>query len=91
MRQLARLLRPGDPQRHFCGVYERSTRAMREEIARGGFADPEWVARWTVAFAEMYLAALDGRRSGRSAQIAQESDHGPDCLPRSILCRLSGA
>ena len=36
----------------------------REGVGGGLFEDPEWVERWDVAFAELYLSALDAHLSG---------------------------
>lgn len=58
------------PQRHFCGLYLRSTTAMAEELARGRFADPEWVGRLTLAFAGSYLDALEHWQAGQSVPLA---------------------
>jgi hypothetical protein len=55
-----------DPRRHFHGVYLRTTEAIGAEIERGGFADPDWVRRWDIAFADLYLDALDADRSARA-------------------------
>ncbi|WP_426595560.1 DUF5995 family protein [Cellulomonas sp. McL0617] len=55
----------GDVRRFFHATYLRTTVAVADEIAAGGFADPGWVARWDVAFAELYLEALDADRAGR--------------------------
>ena len=62
-------LAPADDRRHFCGLYLRSTLAMQEELDRGGFADPDWVRRLTVAFATRYLDALAGSRAGRPVPL----------------------
>src|SRR5207237_5107639 len=70
--RMAAMLEPlqaaGDRRRYFHATYRRTTIAVAEEIRRGGFADPGWVERWDVAFAELYLDALqaalaDGRPS----------------------------
>ncbi|WP_345712328.1 DUF5995 family protein, partial [Kineococcus glutinatus] len=53
-----------DDERHFCGLYLRSTLAMRQELHDGGFRDGEWVARLTAAFAARYLDALAAWRAG---------------------------
>jgi hypothetical protein len=45
--------------RVFLLTYQRTTQAVEEAIARGIFEDPGWVERWDVAFAELYLTALD--------------------------------
>jgi hypothetical protein len=60
--RMAALLEPlqatGDARRYFHATYQRTTIAVAEELERGGFADPEWVERWDVAFADLYLDAL---------------------------------
>jgi hypothetical protein len=44
----------------------RTTQAVADEIARGGFADSDWVRRWDLAFAELYVdAALGAAQAGR--------------------------
>jgi hypothetical protein len=48
-----------DPRRFFHSTYARTTRAVRDEIQRGGFADNEWVERWDVVFAGLYLRAFE--------------------------------
>jgi hypothetical protein len=51
-----------DERRHFLSVYTRTTAAVRDELthpALGGFVDPAWTERWDVAFAELYLEALE--------------------------------
>ena len=55
----------GDKRRYFHATYLRTTIAVADEIRRGGFADPEWVERWDVAFADLYLDALEASRAGR--------------------------
>jgi Family of unknown function (DUF5995) len=35
------------------------------ELSRGGFADPDWVERWDVAFAGLYTEALEAELAGR--------------------------
>jgi hypothetical protein len=52
----------GDPMRFFAATYARTTRAVGERIAAGGFEDGDWVDRWDVAFAEFYLDAYDAHR-----------------------------
>jgi hypothetical protein len=49
----------GDPRRFFHSTYARTTRAVRDEILRGGFSDNEWVKRWDVVFAGLYLRAFE--------------------------------
>src|SRR5262245_36169051 len=40
------LVARADPRRYFHSTYLRTTRAVADEIAAGGFVDPEWVERW---------------------------------------------
>ena len=69
LRRMERLLAPleagGDPARFFLATYMRTTRAVAEELQRGGFRDPEWVERWDVAFAGLYLDAVTDAQDGR--------------------------
>jgi hypothetical protein len=62
---LAPLEAGGDPARFFLATYLRTTRAVADELARGGFRDPEWVERWDVAFAGLYLDAVEAAQAGR--------------------------
>jgi len=58
----ARLVRmPPDRsgQRVFLETYRRTTIAVGKAVEDAQFEDPDWVERWDVAFAELYLAALD--------------------------------
>jgi hypothetical protein len=76
--RMAAMLEPlqadGDQRRYFHATYQRTTIAVAAKIRRGGFADPGWVERWDVAFADLYLdaleAALAGRRPSRPWEIA---------------------
>jgi hypothetical protein len=67
--RMAVLLEPleaaGDKRRYFHATYQRTTIAVAGEIRRGGFADAEWVERWDVVFADLYLDALEGDMAGR--------------------------
>jgi hypothetical protein len=56
----------GDQRRYFHATYQRTTIAVAEEIKRGGFADAGWVERWDVAFADLYLDALQAGLEGRT-------------------------
>ncbi|MDH2416239.1 DUF5995 family protein [Nocardioides sp. CER19] len=76
----------GDARRFFHATYLRTTEAVGAEIEHGGFADADWVARWDVAFAELYLDALDAERDGRPVagpwQVAfGTADRRPDAAP----------
>ena len=59
MEAILRRLAPDDARRHFHTTYLRTTRAVAEEIERGGFLDPAWLDRWDVVFADLYLDALE--------------------------------
>ena len=61
---LAPLEARGDPRRFFHGTYLRTTRAVGAELAAGGFLDAAWVERWDVAFAQLYLDALEADQRG---------------------------
>jgi Family of unknown function (DUF5995) len=59
---LAPMVASNDERRHFLAVYARTTAAVRDELAHpslGGFVDPAWTERWDLAFAELYLEALE--------------------------------
>ena len=53
-----------EPLREFLGTYQRTTLAVGKAVDDGFFEDPLWVEQWDVAFAELYLAALDAHLSG---------------------------
>ena|SRR6185437_71849 len=57
---------PPDQQHRaaFLGTYLRTTMAVGKAVDDGGFEDPAWVERWDVAFAELYLTALDADLAG---------------------------
>src|SRR5260370_38615385 len=58
------LRRDGDARLAFHATYLRTTQAVAEALRAGAFEDAGWVDRWDVAFARLYLDALDaGRRS----------------------------
>ena len=77
------------PQRHFCGLYLRSTRSMQAELASGRFADTDWVARLTLAFAAAYLDALERWRAGDAVpltwQLALEAPPGLSPLVHELI------
>jgi len=68
--RMAAMLEPlqadGDRRQYFHATYQRTTIAVATELKRGGFADPEWVERWDVAFADLYLDALEASLAGRA-------------------------
>ncbi len=54
----------GDQRRFFHATYLRTTIAVAKDIEGGGFIDADWVERWDVAFAELYLDALEASLAG---------------------------
>jgi hypothetical protein len=78
----------GDPRRYFHATYQRTTVAVAEELKRGGFVDLEWVERWDVAFADLYLdalqAALAGRELTRPWAIAFGAPADLPCISRTV-------
>lgn len=51
-------------RRSFLETYLRTTKAVGDALARASFEDPDWVERWDVAFAALYLDALDADLAG---------------------------
>lgn len=49
----------GDQRRFFHSTYLRTTKAVRDEVRRGGFEDNAWVERWDLVFAGLYLRAFE--------------------------------
>ena len=49
--------------RYFLGTYLRTTDAVGKAVHDAFFEDPDWVERWDVAFARLYLDALDARQA----------------------------
>ena len=67
---LAKLEDDGDPGRFFLGTYLRTTVAVGAALDRGLFEDPDWVTRWDVDFADLYLAALEAHRRDPASAAA---------------------
>ena len=61
---LSPLEETGDARRFFHATYLRTTRAVRDALRDGLFSDPEWVERWDVAFADLYLDAMAADTAG---------------------------
>jgi hypothetical protein len=94
MQRIGAEIPAADPLRIFHGTYTRITEAVRDEIRRGGFSDNEWTERWDVAFAGLYLRALDQWRSGISPsgpwKIALDATKGPHLPPlRHVLLGIN--
>jgi Family of unknown function (DUF5995) len=86
---LAPLEAQQDPRRFFHATYQRTTIAVAAELQRGGFIDPDWVERWDVVFADLYLDALAdalaGRRPARPWAIAFGAPAGLPALRHVLL------
>ena len=65
--RLGELEAEGSTARYFLATYRRVTIAIGEAAARGQVEDPAWLGRWDVAFAELYLLALDTWREDPAA------------------------
>jgi hypothetical protein len=94
IKRMTELLEPmeaaNDPKRIFHATYLRTTIAVAEQIKRpGGFADPQWTERWDVAFADLYLEALEQLQAGeqppRPWAVAFGARHGLPVLNRLLL------
>jgi Family of unknown function (DUF5995) len=66
---LGPMQRARDPRRFFHATYLRTTRAVRDALQAGLFSDPDWVERWDVAFAELYLDALNAGSTGADGSV----------------------
>jgi hypothetical protein len=68
--RMAAMLEPlqaqGDQRQYFHATYQRTTIAVAGELQRGGFIDAGWVERWDIAFADLYLDALETSLAGGS-------------------------
>ena len=85
-----------DPNQIFHATYLRTTIAVAEEIRRpGGFTDPEWTERWDVAFADLYLEALErlqacGKRQARALGPTADHRYRASLLPDRASSILMG-
>jgi hypothetical protein len=56
-------------RRPFLETYQRTTQAVGTAIADASFEDPEWVERWDVVFADLYLVAHDASAESRIGDV----------------------
>jgi hypothetical protein len=95
MQALLDSMDPGDVRSYFLATYLRTTRAVRSDLAGGGFVDPEWAERWDVAFADRYLDAVEQWDAARTApgpwSVAFEAARGGPRLPpvRHVLLGMN--
>ena len=89
---LTELREPPDARRFFHSTYLRTTRAIAAELDAGGFEDGQWVERWAVAFAELYLSALEEGLAGLPVPAPWAAAFGADpALPpmRHVLLGIN--
>jgi len=53
-------------RRAFITTYQRTTQAVGDAVDAAFFEDPEWVVRWDIAFADLFLIAHDADQAGGS-------------------------
>jgi Family of unknown function (DUF5995) len=53
-------------RRAFITTYQRTTQAVGDAVDAAFFEDPEWVVRWDIAFADLFLVAHDADQAGGS-------------------------
>lgn len=83
-----------DPRRHFLATYRRTTIAVHKALLAGHFLDAEWVERWDVTFASLYLDALEQWNHGEAPpapwQAAFETTTGARVPPlRHVLLGMN--
>jgi hypothetical protein len=78
-----------EQRREFLGTYLRTTLAVGRAVRDGVFEDGPWVEEWDVAFADLYLDALDADLSGgrvpRPWRLAFEARPGLQPLQHVLL------
>jgi hypothetical protein len=73
----------------FLSTYLRTTLAVGAAVEQARFEDPDWVAAWDVAFADLYLVALDADLAGatvpRPWRLAFDAPPGLPALRHVLL------
>src|SRR6478672_10885354 len=82
------------PRRPFLSTYMRTTQAVGDAVNAGRFLDPDWVERWDVAFAQLYLQAHDAFVAGATSAVPRPwrlAFSAPDDLPalRHVLLGIN--
>jgi hypothetical protein len=83
-RLLDELPAPLAARRAFLATYLRTTQAVAKAIDDASFEDPAWVEAWDVAFADLYLDALEAdlspdRRAPRPWALALAAPPSTAC------------
>jgi hypothetical protein len=80
----------------FAVAYRYQTEQMRKSVLAGRFADPAWVMRVTVRFADIYFRAVDGHRCGDQGlcpapwrAFFRAADHGRATAPELLLLGMN--
>jgi hypothetical protein len=79
----------------FLATYLRTTKAVADDIAAGAFVDTEWTEAWDIAFASLYLDAVEQWANSGGApepwRVAFAAAHGPERLPplRHVLLGMN--
>jgi hypothetical protein len=78
----------------FLGTYLRTTKAVGAAVNASLFEDPEWVERWDVVFAELYLDAHDADIAGDATRVPRPwrlAFEAPPALPalRHVLLGIN--
>jgi Family of unknown function (DUF5995) len=74
-------------RRSFIATYRRTTEAVGHSIVDGGFEDPDWVAEWDVAFANLFFAAHDADLAGETPPRPWRLAFQPQ-VPMNVLQHL---
>ena len=51
-------------RRAFITTYQRTTQAVGDAVRDAFFEDPDWVVRWDIAFADLFIVAHDADQAG---------------------------
>lgn len=74
-----------DPRQFFHMAYLRSTKSVMKEVEDDGFMDSAWAESWGIAFADLYLDALEAWDRGDDApgpwQVAFDASRDHDLEP----------
>ena len=75
-------------RRTFITTYQRTTQAVGDAVDAAFFEDPDWVVRWDVAFADLFIAAHDADQVGgqpRPWRLAFQADPGLPTIVHLLL------